>query len=169
MKDCKTISKIAERYINAGITWLLDEYGSFYGKSTGLTFEEDSLGEEFMKLLIDNIEKNSDVHHAWYSKDYNRNILWIEFTTNVKYFENELENNNEYEVSHYYFQKNKDLFLCKLWQNINVEDDRDVDIASTTDDYELEDLQLDEDSIISKKEFEILYKKLKNQFKIDMF
>lgn len=45
----------------------------------------------------------------------------------------------------------------------------DVSVASTREEYELDELLLDEDTMITKKEFEKLYKKLKNKFEIDMF
>lgn len=81
----------------------------------------------------------------------------------------EIENGRKYVTNYYYFKNDGEIYLCKHWQNENNEDDYDLETASTNKDYELDDLMLDEDTIITKKEFENLYKKFKHLFKIDVF
>lgn len=88
---------------------------------------------------------------------------------NTNKYSYELENNEDYEISYYYFEIEDDLFLCIVSQNIEDGSDMDVSVASTREEYELDELLLDEDTMITKKEFEKLYKKLKNKFEIDMF
>lgn len=79
----------------------------------------------------------------------------------------ELYNNREYEVYYHHFVIDDNIFLCKAYQCINEDSDMDVDIACTKEEYELDELQLDEDTMISKKEFIFLYKKFKNSFEIN--
>lgn len=81
----------------------------------------------------------------------------------------ELENNENYEISYYYFEIEDDLFICRISQNIEDGSDTDLSIACTRDEYELDELLIDEDTMITKKEFENLYRKFKNKFEIDMF
>lgn len=88
---------------------------------------------------------------------------------NINKYSYELENNEDYEISYYYFEIEDDLFLCIVSQNIEDGSDMDLSVASTRDEYELDELLLDEDTMITKKEFEKLYEKLKNKFEIDMF
>ena len=84
-------------------------------------------------------------------------------------YEYKIENNKEYEISYYYFKNNNEIFLCKEYQDVEDGSDIDLDIATTQEEYGLEELILDEDSIISKEEFDILYDKYKDLFEIDMF
>lgn len=84
-------------------------------------------------------------------------------------YEIENRNGNEYEVSYYYFNIKEDMFLCKLYKDIEDASDTDLKIATTRDSYELEELILDEETMINKTEFERLYKKLNTKFEINMF
>lgn len=173
MKNNKEILTMANDYVNEGINWLIDKYEPFYGKTAKVILDKDdfdALDNESINRLINNIEKNPEIHNAWY--DNNEKVLCMKFTTEVKYVENAREYNDnfkcfdEYRIIHYYYKKDNEFFLSKVWY---TECNIDVDVATTVKDYELEDIGIDDDNCITKKEFKLLYKKLKNQFEIDMF
>lgn len=84
-------------------------------------------------------------------------------------YEYKIENGNEYEISYYYFKIEEDLFLCKLYQNTEDGSDMDLEIATTRDSYDIEELVIEEDTMVNKEEFKDLYNKLKSSFIINMF
>ena len=77
-------------------------------------------------------------------------------------------NDEKYEISYYHFKIGKDIFLCRVTQEIECGECY-FDIATTAKEYESEDLYLDEDVMIYKSEFDALYEKYEHLFEIDTF
>lgn len=78
------------------------------------------------------------------------------------------ENSNEYEITFYCYKDKSDIFLFKFWQNTVDGEDTDIEIACTKEECNEDDIQIDEDTMITKEKFENLYKKYKNKFQLDM-
>ena len=83
-------------------------------------------------------------------------------------FEYKIINGVENEISYYHFKIDEDVFLCRVQQEM-VTGDCEFDIATTAQDYADEDVFLDDDTMIYKDEFNVLYKKYKDLFEIDTF
>lgn len=73
------ISKLANSYVNAGKEWLINEYGDYHNKTTGMDIEEDTNDEDIRNELSTQIQKIDEVNSVkWVQEDYGY-VLWIEF------------------------------------------------------------------------------------------
>ena len=66
---------MAIKYVQSGIDWLRDEYGTYKSKTTGMEIDE-YLSESERDNLIFEILKDKTVHKAYFENNY---TLWIEF------------------------------------------------------------------------------------------
>lgn len=74
-----SISCLANHYVNEGEKWLINEYGDYSDKTTGMDIDIVSDDEYFRTEIINEINKLDKVESAKWTKEDHGYVLWIKF------------------------------------------------------------------------------------------
>lgn len=72
-------SFLAQKYIKCGKEYLIQEYGSYKGRLTGMELDEDTNDERFRDSLKKEILKHESIRKCWWATETYGHTLWLEF------------------------------------------------------------------------------------------